>query len=53
MQTVQELCKRPGLNRSGFDMPTIYLPEANGAKVVVCHRQHARLIGFQNFGSKI
>jgi hypothetical protein len=27
MQIVQELCKRPGLNRTGFDMPTIYLPE--------------------------
>ena len=27
MQIVQELCKRPGLNRSGFDMPTIYLPD--------------------------
>ncbi|CAG7705525.1 unnamed protein product [Allacma fusca] len=32
MQTVQELCKRPGLNRTGFDMPTIYLPEGPGAK---------------------
>jgi hypothetical protein len=27
MQIVQELCKRPGLNRSGFEMPTIYLPD--------------------------
>ncbi|OQV22217.1 hypothetical protein BV898_03719 [Hypsibius exemplaris] len=26
MQIVQELCKRPGLNRAGFDMPTIYIP---------------------------
>merc|ERR550539_2221887 len=26
MQIVQELCKRPGLNRTGFDMPTIYAP---------------------------
>jgi len=26
MQIVQELCKRPGLNRTGFDMPTIYIP---------------------------
>ena len=23
----QELCKRPGLNRTGFDMPTIYIPK--------------------------
>ncbi len=25
MQIVQELCKRPGLNKCGFDMPTIYV----------------------------
>ncbi|XP_013413994.1 uncharacterized protein LOC106176241 [Lingula anatina] len=30
MQIVQELCKRPGLNRTGFDMPTIYIPNASG-----------------------
>ena len=30
MQIVQELCKRPGLNRTGFDMPTIYIPNPNG-----------------------
>ena len=29
MQIVQELCKRPGLNKTGFDMPTIYVPNAN------------------------
>uniref|UniRef100_A0A8C5WCD8 Dynamin N-terminal domain-containing protein n=1 Tax=Leptobrachium leishanense TaxID=445787 RepID=A0A8C5WCD8_9ANUR len=29
MQIVQELCKRPGLNKCGFDMPTIYIPNAN------------------------
>lgn len=29
MQIVQELCKRPGLNKCGFDMPTIYLPNPN------------------------
>ncbi|KAL6476722.1 hypothetical protein MHYP_G00152210 [Metynnis hypsauchen] len=29
MQIVQELCKRPGLNKCGFDMPTIYVPNAN------------------------
>lgn len=29
MQIVQELCKRPGLNRTGFDMPTIYIPNSN------------------------
>jgi hypothetical protein len=26
MQIVQELCKRPGLNKAGFDMLTIYIP---------------------------
>lgn len=29
MQIVQELCKRPGLNRTAFDMPTIYIPDLN------------------------
>lgn len=29
MQIVQELCKRPGLNKCGFDMPTIYVPNPN------------------------
>ncbi|XP_078087537.1 uncharacterized protein LOC144505303 isoform X2 [Mustelus asterias] len=29
MQIVQELCKRPGLNKCGFDMPTIYIPDSN------------------------
>ncbi|XP_059809332.1 uncharacterized protein LOC132382869 [Hypanus sabinus] len=29
MQIVQELCKRPGLNKCGFDMPTIYIPHPN------------------------
>ncbi|XP_039275469.1 EH domain-containing protein 1 [Nilaparvata lugens] len=27
MQIVQELCKRPSLNRNGFSMPAIYLPD--------------------------
>ncbi|XP_003388904.1 PREDICTED: uncharacterized protein LOC100641518 isoform X2 [Amphimedon queenslandica] len=26
MQITQELCKRQGLNRAGFDMPTIFIP---------------------------
>lgn len=29
MQIVQELCKRPNLNRTGFEMPTIYVPTMN------------------------
>merc|ERR1719509_9637 len=37
MQIVQELCKRPGLNRTGFDMPTIYVPNPN--KPVRCVNQ--------------
>lgn len=34
MQIVQELCKRPGLNKCGFDMPTIYVPNPNKVSVV-------------------
>ncbi|XP_005990328.1 uncharacterized protein SI:DKEY-98F17.5 isoform X1 [Latimeria chalumnae] len=26
MQIVQELCRRPGLNKCGFEMPTIHIP---------------------------
>jgi len=26
MQITQELCKRPGLNKAGFEMSTIYIP---------------------------
>ena len=26
MQITQELCKRPGLNKAGFDIPTIFIP---------------------------
>lgn len=26
MQIVQELCRRPGLNKCGFEMPTIFIP---------------------------
>ncbi|CAG0895659.1 unnamed protein product [Darwinula stevensoni] len=37
MQIVQELCKRPGLNKQGFDMPTIYIPNPN--KTVRCMNQ--------------
>ena len=38
MQIVQELCKRPGLNKTGFDMPTIYVPSMN-TKVSRCANQ--------------
>merc|ERR1712192_375760 len=37
MQIVQELCKRPGLNRTGFAMPTIFVPNPN--KPVRCVNQ--------------
>jgi len=30
MQITQELCKRPGLNKTGFDIPTIYIPNLTG-----------------------
>lgn len=33
MQIVQELCKRPGLNKCGFDMPTIYIPNPNKVRL--------------------
>lgn len=35
MQIVQELCKRPGLNKCGFDMPTIYIPNPNKVGVAL------------------
>lgn len=35
MQITQELCKRPGLNKTGFDMPTIYIPSMTSGKVVM------------------
>lgn len=35
MQIVQELCKRPGLNKCGFDMPTIYIPNPNKVSVTL------------------
>uniref|UniRef100_A0A3Q0R8T6 Si:ch211-11k18.4 n=1 Tax=Amphilophus citrinellus TaxID=61819 RepID=A0A3Q0R8T6_AMPCI len=35
MQIVQELCKRPGLNKCGFDMPTIYIPNPNKVNVLL------------------
>ncbi|XP_032092583.1 uncharacterized protein LOC116522086 isoform X3 [Thamnophis elegans] len=37
MQIVQELCKRPGLNKCGFDMPTIYIPSPS--KPIRCVNQ--------------
>ncbi|KFM74210.1 hypothetical protein X975_14365, partial [Stegodyphus mimosarum] len=37
MQIVQELCKRPVLNRAGFDLSTIYIPNPN--KPVRCANQ--------------
>ncbi|KAF6028038.1 hypothetical protein EB796_002719 [Bugula neritina] len=38
MQIVQELCKRPGLNRTGFDMPTIFVP-SQSSKASRCANQ--------------
>ncbi|XP_076845926.1 uncharacterized protein LOC143491100 isoform X3 [Brachyhypopomus gauderio] len=37
MQIVQELCRRPGLNKCGFQMPTIYIP--NPQKTSRCVNQ--------------
>ena len=30
IQITQEICKRPGLNKAGFDMPTIFVPTLAG-----------------------
>lgn len=38
MQIVQELCKRPGLNKCGFDMPTIYIPNPNKVRDLLVQR---------------
>eukprot|EP00118_Oscarella_pearsei_P005879 m.26996 g.26996 ORF g.26996 m.26996 type:complete len:448 (+) comp29636_c0_seq3:177-1520(+) len=38
MQIVQELCKRPGLNKAAFDMPTIFIPTLTG-KSAKCENQ--------------
>ncbi|RDD42893.1 EH domain-containing protein 2 [Trichoplax sp. H2] len=39
MQITQELCKRPGLNKTGFDMPTIYVPSMTSGKPIRCENQ--------------
>ncbi|XP_070572030.1 uncharacterized protein [Ptychodera flava] len=39
MQIVQELCKRPGLNKTCFDMPTIYVPNLTSGKTTRCVNQ--------------
>ena len=36
MQIVQELCKRPTLNRTGFDMPTIFIPNPDKVRKSRC-----------------
>lgn len=36
MQIVQELCRRPGLNKCGFEMPTIYIPNPQKVRLFVC-----------------
>lgn len=35
MQIVQELCRRPGLNKCGFEMPTIYIPNLQKVRLVI------------------
>jgi hypothetical protein len=39
MQIVQELCKRPGLNKCGFEMPTIYIPDETIIRNTRCVNQ--------------
>lgn len=36
MQIVQELCKRPGLNKAGFEMLTIFIPTLQEKKNTMC-----------------
>lgn len=54
MQIVQELCKRPGLNKCGFDMPTIYVPNPNKVATAphppFCTR-HLTVTGCANLGN--
>lgn len=55
MQIVQELCKRPGLNKCGFDMPTIYIPNPNKVRDLLSycpfspHRPVPRFLQSSNF----
>ncbi|RWS23177.1 hypothetical protein B4U80_08177, partial [Leptotrombidium deliense] len=39
MQIVQELCKRQGLNKCGFEMPTIYVPDLPYTRPTRCVNQ--------------
>lgn len=39
MQIVQELCKRPGLNKCLFEMPTIYIPDERLIRPTKCENQ--------------
>lgn len=50
MQIVQELCRRPGLNKCGFEMPTIYIP--NPQKVSIYSGQNFYLF-IQHFTVEI
>ena len=43
MQITQELCKRPGLNKTGFDMPTIYVPTLTGKVWLSLANMHIRV----------
>ena len=36
MQIVQELCKRPGLNKAAFDMPAIFIPSLTAKVCMAC-----------------
>lgn len=45
MQIVQDLCKRPGLNKIGFDMQTVYIPNPNKVCCMrVMNQQHTQNI---------
>lgn len=46
MQIVQELCRRPGLNKCGFEMPTIYIPNPQKVRKKILYCEY-----FMNYNS--
>lgn len=49
MQIVQELCRRPGLNKCGFEMPTIYIPNLQKVRLWCSHLCLIRLFNYIQF----
>lgn len=49
MQIVQELCRRPGLNKCGFEMPTIYIPNLQKVRLCCSHLGFIILFNYIQF----